>query len=132
MCAFWRSRDRPLLVEFALGTDHARGHRVFSKRGIWPIQWPNLRIDCKAAMVETPRAVRARSGSGATTTRVVTASCPLCSNSDGWLDHHYWGRIAAIRYRSASTRSIFDIVARPICQDGARHEVNEMIRPWRE
>ena len=28
---------------------------------------------------------------GATATRVVTASCPLCSNSDGWLDHHYAG-----------------------------------------
>lgn len=28
---------------------------------------------------------------GATATRVVTASCPLCSNSDGWLDDHYGG-----------------------------------------
>jgi hypothetical protein len=28
---------------------------------------------------------------GATATRLVTASCPFCSNGDGWLDDHYEG-----------------------------------------
>ena len=32
---------------------------------------------------------------------------------------------------SDSTRCLLDIVARPICQDGARDNVKEMIGPWR-
>jgi hypothetical protein len=36
---------------------------------------------------------------GATATRVVTASCPLCSNSHGWLDDHYDGALRIGRYR---------------------------------
>lgn len=34
--------------------------------------------------------------------------------------------------RSDSARWLLDIVARPTCQDGARHKAREMIRPWRE
>ena len=33
---------------------------------------------------------------------------------------------------SYTSRRFLDIVARPICQDGARNKVKEMIRPWRE
>ena len=33
---------------------------------------------------------------------------------------------------SDSTRCLLDIVARPICQDGARDNLKEMIGPWRE
>jgi hypothetical protein len=31
-----------------------------------------------------------------------------------------------------STRRLLDIVARRVCQDGARDNVKEMIGPWRE
>ena len=34
--------------------------------------------------------------------------------------------------RSNSARCLVDIGAGPICQDGVRDDVNEMIRPWRE
>lgn len=37
-----------------------------------------------------------------------------------------------VRDGRASKSSLLDIVAKPICQDGARNQVNEMIRPWRE
>ena len=33
---------------------------------------------------------------------------------------------------SDSTRCLLDMVARPICQDGARNHVNEVVRPRRE
>jgi len=45
---------------------------------------------------------------GATASRVVTASCPLCSNSDGWLDDHYKG---ALPPGSIGNRSVVPLIA---------------------
>lgn len=66
---------------------------------------------------------------GATATRVVTASFPLCSNSDGWLDDHYAGAKRPGIRKALKTDGTW-MAVEPTAGDTLEDNINPVGRPY--